>query len=478
MLRRILFCLSLLAFSAVLSAAAPPHVAPQLPLAKIAGGHIIYSKVLMKPIAGTTAQVPVKKLFVMDGATGGNKLPFFTPPEYTCAHEARWSPDFGQLIFSSDLRNERSALMQDIFRAKADGTVFHRVTGNEAPATAARGVIRGRIVDNVQREEWQQPTGHSVINITAAGVGAVIHPNPDLTFELPNVAAADETWIKVWLDRNTGNLVTRRVTAGQVTNVGDIPLRGLNLLAGRGSVGVNSRYMVGMGEMVQIEKNAPNPIDERGGTQLVKGGATSLTLFDLTRRGLLCATFKQNPFTADAAKDPAMAPNGQTIACSYGQASIEDLALVSVQSLLSDQPQPQVLVQGGRIFPSEMNGFLTANVSNNSPAWSPDGARIVFAQTYMGTTFTTGEICIVNANGSGMRKLTQTRADQLCTQPCFSPDGKKIAFVIVQGKNGPISPEQLVMMNFTADIYTMNTDGTGIKRLTDDGVSAEPAWGP
>jgi hypothetical protein len=471
-------CLLLLVVACTAACAAPPHVAPQLPLAKIAGGHIVYSRVIMKQIAGTTAQIPIKKLFVMDGAGGGNKAPFFTPPEYTTAHEARWSPDFGQLIFSSDLHNERSALMQDIFRAKADGTVFHRVTGNEAPATAARGTIRGRIVDNVQRESYQQPTGHSVINITASGVGKVIHPNPDMSFTLPGVAAADETWIKVWLDKNTGNVVTRKVTADTVNDVGNIELRGLNLLAGRGSVGDNSRYLVGIGEMVQMEKRAPNPIDDRGGTQIVKGGASSITLYDLTRRGMLCAAFKQNPFAGDTAKDPVMSPNGQVIACSWGQASIENLALVSVQSLLADQPQPKVLVQGGRIFPSEMNGFLTANVSNNSPAWSSDGARIVFAQTYMGTTFTTGEIFTVNANGSGVRQLTHTRPDQLCTQPCFSPDGKRIAFVILQGKAGPIAPEQLIALQFTADIYTMNADGSNIKRLTTDGLSAEPAWGP
>jgi Tol biopolymer transport system component len=137
-----------------------------------------------------------------------------------------------------------------------------------------------------------------------------------------------------------------------------------------------------------------------------------------------------------------------------------------------------VLVQGGRIFPSEMNGFLTANVGNNSPAWSPDGKRIVFAQTYLGTTFVTGEICVVNANGSGMRKLAHTRPDQCCSQPCFSPDGKQIAFVIIQGKAGPIAPEQLISAQFTADIYTMGADGSNIKRLTNDGLSAEPAWGP
>ena len=57
-----------------------------------------------------------------------------------------------------------------------------------------------------------------------------------------------------------------------------------------------------------------------------------------------------------------------------------------------------------------------------SPAWSPDGRRIAFASTRDGNR----EIYVMNADGSGVTRLTDNDADD--GYPSWSPDGRRIAF--------------------------------------------------
>jgi Tol biopolymer transport system component len=91
------------------------------------------------------------------------------------------------------------------------------------------------------------------------------------------------------------------------------------------------------------------------------------------------------------------------------------------------------------------------------PAWSPDGRRIVFASRRAGTF----DLYTMNADGSGTRRLTSTKDDD--GQPDWSPDGARIVFA--RG-----TPSRL---------FAMDADGTGARRLTDDvAEESEPAWSP
>jgi len=70
----------------------------------------------------------------------------------------------------------------------------------------------------------------------------------------------------------------------------------------------------------------------------------------------------------------------------------------------------------------------SALIEDSQPVWSPDGKKIAFISN---RTNTPGEVSpttnlwIVDADGSNLRQLTQRCDNQL---PTWSPDGKKIAF--------------------------------------------------
>jgi Tol biopolymer transport system component len=74
------------------------------------------------------------------------------------------------------------------------------------------------------------------------------------------------------------------------------------------------------------------------------------------------------------------------------------------------------------------------------PMYSPDGLKIVFISTHDGDP----EIFVMNANGTGLRKLTDNTA--VDAAPSWSPDGSKIVFT--SDRSGSF------------ELYSMNSDGS------------------
>jgi TolB protein len=109
------------------------------------------------------------------------------------------------------------------------------------------------------------------------------------------------------------------------------------------------------------------------------------------------------------------------------------------------------------------DGSKTTKVVDNGglPTWSPDGKRIAFA--CLNGVFQ--EICVMNSDGTGVNRLTNHSARDLL--PLWSPDGKQIAFASTRGND--VSNWQ---------IYVINADGTGQKRLATIPRAYPRAWSP
>ena len=60
--------------------------------------------------------------------------------------------------------------------------------------------------------------------------------------------------------------------------------------------------------------------------------------------------------------------------------------------------------------------------ADQGATYSPDGTRIAFMNNYDGDY----EICVMNADGTGVEQLTKNSA--VDAYPSWSPDGQKIAF--------------------------------------------------
>ena len=187
--------------------------------------------------------------------------------------------------------------------------------------------------------------------------------------------------------------------------------------------------------------------------------------------------------TLDREEQPKFSPNGKQI--------------LFTRRLVNDQLD---------VFAMNADGTAEVNVTNNAaadndPTWSADGKQIAFVSTR--DEFE--EIYVVNADGSGLRRLTVFegslgRVDYLA----WSPDGKQIAFAagephtlytiqadgtglveiagfsqFLGGIDWSPNGKQLVFAlgaNDTFDLFKINVDGTGLTQITFSQMNIFPSW--
>jgi TolB protein len=159
--------------------------------------------------------------------------------------------------------------------------------------------------------------------------------------------------------------------------------------------------------------------------------------------------------TFDGAADqfPQFSPDGRFIAFVSDRSGAEAVYKVDLETLAMTKLTPDSLRAGW-------------------PVWSPDGTRIAFSSNFdpchTGRSDCRGDIYVMNADGSGLSRLTRNFRENGFKGLTWSPAGDKIAFT--HADNTPsVSPGR---------IYVMNADGTDVTRLTaprDD--SFFPDWG-
>ncbi len=164
-------------------------------------------------------------------------------------------------------------------------------------------------------------------------------------------------------------------------------------------------------------------------------------------------------------EDADWSPNGQTIA--YTRHADSD------DPVLSNTAEIYLLDADGTGAPERLT---VNNEEERGPSWSPDGTRIVYACRWGAdhdsfNPRATFEICVMNADGTDVQRLTSNSVPDLT--PTFSPDGQQILFHRLVG----------VLGSGNQELFIMNADGTDQAQLTfgtttsGDGVNNLANWG-
>jgi Tol biopolymer transport system component len=103
------------------------------------------------------------------------------------------------------------------------------------------------------------------------------------------------------------------------------------------------------------------------------------------------------------------------------------------------------------------------SVAPDRPAWSPDGRRLAFAAVVGHRTKPIDgpvtDLFVVQANGSGLRRLTHTGSARAAT---WSPDGHTIVFAAMTFFNVPSN----IFRSVATSLWRVNLDGTHPRALT------------
>ncbi len=257
-------------------------------------------------------------------------------------------------------------------------------------------------------------------------------------------------------DPQTGLLTGRAVGKTQLTVRG--PGSGLavawniSVIAGfprfaqpRVGIGINQRRTL-----------RANYADEQGN---VLGPATNLT------------------WSSDSPQIASVGEDGTVTGAGYGHAKVTATAPGGKTAIADVYVVGEIVVASSRAAPSTPGKFqlyaversnlaqltkltpATDTASASDPAFSPDGSRIAFVSQRDGNA----EIYVMNADGTGTTRVSSD--PQPDGRPSFMPDGQSLVF-----HSSRTAGKQ--------EIWAVNVDGTALTQLTRDSVNSSPAVSP
>ena len=143
--------------------------------------------------------------------------------------------------------------------------------------------------------------------------------------------------------------------------------------------------------------------------------------------------------------DPVWSPSGNRLA--YATLSLDSAtSLIHIVSATGDS-----LATVG-----------TQGKHTDYPAWAPSQDRIAYASDVTGNY----ELYVVNVDGTGLVRLTDTPEDEL--RPAWSPDGSQLIYDV-----------DVADTLIRRDLFIMNADGSGVRQLFTDGrYNFHAAWSP
>ncbi len=164
-----------------------------------------------------------------------------------------------------------------------------------------------------------------------------------------------------------------------------------------------------------------------------------------------------HPFASDvgdysfAGEWPAVAPDGATVVMSVGRLGVFATGWRATRHY------------GQALAMSDLVGTgVTAIGEGTEPAWSPDGKRLAFVREQDGH----GHLFVASADGGGAQQVTYGPADD--DQPSWSPDGRRIVFCSAHATE----------VGRQANLFTVQPDGERLIQLTEgDSLACRPVWG-
>lgn len=162
--------------------------------------------------------------------------------------------------------------------------------------------------------------------------------------------------------------------------------------------------------------------------------------------------------------NPTFSPNGERLAFEAESRGANTILNIDIYVMNTDG--------------SRLERITQEPTFDSMASWSPDGTKIAYSRVDISSMFSSASasasatidrngsngIYTIRSDGTGLRQLTHEAHDEY---PAWSPDGNTIAF-------GRLDKE-------AGWIYTVNSDGGGLSKLTDpprDSWDSEPAWSP
>src|SRR5436309_5180950 len=300
-----------------------------------------------------------------------------------------------------------------------------------------------------------RPTARDEVQV--ALTGSAKFEAQALTAENASVPEAPMRWTVTdpgiaSFDPQTGTLTGRAVGKTQLTVRG--PSAGLSVAWNISVIAGSPKFTqprIGLG-LNQRHTLRANYADDQGN---VLGPATNLTWSS------------DNPQVATVGEDGTVSGTGygharSTAAAPGGKNAAADVYVVGEIIVASSRTAGKFqLYAAERSNLAQLTKLTSDTSSASDPAFSPDGSRIAYVSQRDGNA----EIYVMNADGTGAVRVTND--PQADGRPAFTPDGQVIVFH--SSRPAPAGKQQ---------IWTVNLDGTGLTQLTRDSVNASPTVSP